>query len=76
MILGERANIVETDMDDFTKITFYPDLRRLCPNRPDHTEISVQDQQALIKRCVDIAGTAGLKVLVNGIEFEVDGWQQ
>ena len=76
MTVIDEAQIRDVDVDDFTRITFSPDLKRLCPNRPDQTVISIQDQKALTKRCVDIAGTAGLKVSVNGTELQVDGWRK
>ena len=74
-IVGE-AYISEWTDEEFTRITFQPDLVRLCPNRANIEKISGHDREAIIKRCCDIAGTANIHVSVNGSNLDSKGWEK
>ena len=64
MTLASEPDITELrGGDDFTRISFVPDLPRLTGNR-DATSISAEDYSLMCRRVVDAAGCAAEKLTV------------
>lgn len=78
----EIDSIQYKQQDDFTRITFQPDLKRFdqgfgeVKNDASLIGFSEHVRQVFLKRCVDVAGTSGLKVTINGAVLPVQGWQE
>lgn len=72
----DKDTVSDFTGEDFTRITFKPDLARLCPNNNGSSKFSKESKEAILKRCVDVAGTADIEVCVNGTQLSIQGWNE
>ena len=72
----DKNTVSDFTGEDFTRITFKPDLARLCPNDNGSSKFSKESKEAILKRCVDVAGTADIEVCVNGAQLSIQGWNE
>ncbi|GMT15036.1 hypothetical protein PFISCL1PPCAC_6333, partial [Pristionchus fissidentatus] len=72
MTKDKDAEVVKSTGDDFTKITFKPDLKKFKMTELDDDIIAL-----MCRRAYDIAGTSkGVKVYLNNKQIPVNGFKQ